>query len=427
MVADSLHPKIVDTLRDGLDRLSASFPWIAGQVVNEGAGKDSTGVFKIKPLEKAPRLVLKDLRNDPSAPTMDELRRANFPFTMLHESVIAPRNTLPGGSDSPKPDSDPVFIVQANFIAGGLILTFVGQHGTMDMVGQGHIIYLLSKACRNEPFTTDELSTGNIDRRGLFPLFDDSYDPAPGLVRQIAKPAPTTPNLQVPPPPECTWAYFSFTANSLAKLKAVASKSVTTPPGFISTDDALSAFIWQAVARARLPRLNPERKTTFGRAVDARSFMNVSSTYPGVLQNMTYSTCPIQELIEEPLGVVASKLRSVIHPKTCNLERDTRALASLLNRSPNKSIISFTATLDLSVDITLSSWAKVNCYDLDFGLGLGKPESVRRPLFNPVESLLYLMPKALGGEIAAGICLRNEDMEILKMDEEFMKYATYIG
>lgn len=142
---------------------------------------------------------------------------------------------------------------------------------------------------------------------------------------------------------------------------------------------------------------------------------------------MTYHTYTLQKLVEEPLGGVASQLRSALDPKTSNLGYDTRALATFLNRTPNKNIVSFTATLDLSADIIFSSWAKVDCYGLDFNLGLGKPEAVRRPRFNPVESLIFLMPRTLDGEIAAAICLRDEDMERLRVDEEFNKYGRYIG
>lgn len=137
-VADaSPHSAIIRTLTHGLERLSASFPWIAGKVVNEGSGEGNSGIFKFQPLERNPRLVVKDLRHDPSIPTMDALRRAKFPFSMLDETVIAPRKTLPGSSDESASDSTPVFLLQANFIVGGLLLTFVGQHNSMDMVGQG--------------------------------------------------------------------------------------------------------------------------------------------------------------------------------------------------------------------------------------------------------------------------------------------------
>jgi hypothetical protein len=435
-VADvSSHSAIINTLTNGLERLSTSFPWIAGQVVNEDASEGSSGIFKIKPLEKIPRLVVKDLRHDPSIPTMDSLRRANFPFSMLDESIIAPRNTLPGSSDESASDSEPVFLLQATFITGGLLLTFVGQHNTMDMTGQGQIIHLLSKACRNEQFTSEELSSGNLIRRNLIiPLLDDYFKLGDELAHQIVKPGPSHPisngtngHPPPPPPPTCTWTYFTFPPTSLTALKSLASKTITLSSDYISTDDVLSAFIWQSVIGARVPRLNPTAESTLARAVDVRRYLDIPQTYPGVIQNMTYHTYTVQELVEQPLGGIASQLRSAVHPKTSNLGYRTRALATLLYLSPVKNTISVTATLDASADIMLSSWAKVDCYQLDFNLGLGKPEAVRRPQFVPVESLIYLMPRTLDGEIAVAICLRDEDMDRLRADEEFAKYARYIG
>jgi hypothetical protein len=37
------------------------------------------------------------------------------------------------------------------------------------------------------------------------------------------------------------------------------------------------------------------------------------------------------------------------------------------------------------------------------------------------------MPRALDGEITIAICLRDEDMERLRADEEFAKYGRYTG
>lgn len=431
-VADaSSHPAIIDTLTNGLERLSVSFPWISGQVINEAPGEGHPDVFKIRSFEKIPRLVVKDLRHDPTIPMMETLRRASFPSTMLDESIIAPRNTLPGLPGSSDEFETPVFLLQATFITGGLLLTFVGLHSTMDMTGQGQIIHLLSKACRNEPFTKEELSSGNLPRANLVPLLDSTYSPGPELAYQI-KPTPPSHNISggtddhsALPPPKCAWAYFTFHPAELSALKSLATTTMTSR--FISTDDALCAFIWQSVLRARLPRLNTATEVTFARAVDVRRYLDIPHTYPGLMQNMAYHTLPLAQLVSSPLGVVASNLRSAVDPSTSNLIFDTRALATFFDRTPDKSIVSFTATLDLSADIMLSSWSKIDCYDLDFNLGLGKPESVRRPQFTPVESLLYLMPKALDGEIALKICLRDEDMERLRADDEFQKYARYIG
>ena len=145
------------------------------------------------------------------------------------------------------------------------------------------------------------------------------------------------------------------------------------------------------------------------------------------MSNTTYTTYTAQELVEEPLGVVASRLRSDLNPATSSLIYDTRALATSLNSNPDKNLVSNTAPLELSTDIIFSSWAKIGIYDLDFNLGLGKPEAVRRPRFNTVQSLMFLMPKTLDGEIAAAICLRDDDLNRLQEDNEFRKYGVYIG
>lgn len=425
----SAYPTFISTLEKGLDRLAESFPWVAGQVVNEGAGEGNSGVFKITALDKTPRLVVKDLRDDPSAPTMKGLRDSGFPMSMLDEDVICPRRTLPGGPDYNPTDPEPVLILQANLINGGFILTVNAQHATMDMTGQGEVIRLLSKACNGESFTEEELATGNFPRKTVVPLLDDAFDPDKVLANQIVQPPQASPSDSKPEPPpappKVTWAYFSFSPESLSALKSCAERSRDASTNFISTDDALSAFIWQSVTRARLPRLNPTDETKFARAVDARGFVGTPKGYPGLLQNMTYNKSTFQQLVDEPLGAVASKLRSQLNPSEM-LQR-TRALVTYVNTLPDKSGFNFAATVDPTADVMLSSWAKVSCYDLDFNLGLGKPESVKRPRFDPCEGLMYLMPKAPDGEISLGISLREDDMERLKNDAEFTRYGRYIG
>ena len=430
----SKDPSIIKTLTDGLERICVSFPWLAGQVVRDDRDKEST--IKITPFEKLPRLVVKDLRHDPTAPNMTDLRQANFPSSMLDESIVAPCTTLPRSSSTEsESEPAPVLILQATFIAGGLLLAIVGSHNAMDMVGQGQIMHLLSKACRDEPFTSEELSSGNLPRRNLIPLLDHSYRPGPELARQILKPDPPPPTTKGTnahqarlPAPKYTRATFTFPATSLAALKTLAYKTIIPPATYVSTDDALSALIWQSITRARLPHLNPTAtNTTFARAVDVRKHLGIPQTYPGLMQNMTFHTSTLQQLVEEPLGGIASQLRVAVDPATSNLAHNTRALATLFNRAPDKSVVSLTGRTDLSVDLMLSSWAKVDCYNLDFNLGLGIPEAVRRPQFEPVESLIYLMPRAADGEIAVAVCLRDDDMERLRADERFTTYARYLG
>ncbi|OQD80376.1 hypothetical protein PENANT_c036G09956 [Penicillium antarcticum] len=64
---------------------------------------------------------------------------------------------------------------------------------------------------------------------------------------------------------------------------------------------------------------------------------------------------------------------------------------------------------------------------LEFKLGLGTPQAVRRLQFQTLEGLAFLMRRTLQDGIEAAICLRDEDMGSMRVDAEFAKYAMYIG
>ncbi|KAL4948832.1 hypothetical protein BDW69DRAFT_198578 [Aspergillus filifer] len=369
-------------LEKGLERLCESFPWVAGQV--------------IKSFGKSAPLVVKDLSNGSSIPTMDALRKANFPMRLLDERIIAPRRTLPGHPDEAGLNS-PVLLLQATFVNGGLLLTFASQHATMDMTRQGQLMNLVNRACHDEPFTDEELRIGNIDRQNLVPLLDN-YQPGPEISHLIIKPLsakrdlPDLPHTQKLPAPS-SWSHFSF-SESLAALNSLAETTKSSSMPYVSTDDALSALIWQAVARALLPRLTPSTTSTFGRALDARPYMyNIPSTYPGLMQSMCFNKATLKSLATSKLGAVASNLRQTLHPSV----------------SRTKHIIRATATPQ-SIQ-TVSSWCKVNACSLDFNLGLGKPEAVRRPHFRPVEG------------VGVAVYLRDEDSERMKADSEFGRFV----
>ncbi|KAJ5714859.1 Transferase [Penicillium malachiteum] len=318
---------IINTLRNGLDELTESIPWLAGEVINEGASERNTGVYKIIRTERIP-LIVKDHQQDTSAPTMNALRESNFPISMLHENIIAPCLTinLPGNTVGLAAHSAPVFAVQANFITGGLILTFVGQHDVMDMTGQDAIIEWLDNICHGTPLTQEDISIGNMDRTKTVSLFGDDYKPGPELDEQMIRPPPAELDVSSTPttPAPSTWAYITFSVTALESLKIDATKTMTLPSGFISTDDALCAFIWKCVSRARIPCLAPNTKSSFARAVDIRQRMGLPTSYPGMFQNMTYQHDTLQSLAEKPLGVIASEFRRQLDPKVRDLVYNAR-------------------------------------------------------------------------------------------------------
>ena len=423
IVDAQLYTRILETLEDALDKLYVQFPWLAGYVVNEGGTTSNSGVFKINTRGQKPRLFVKDLRHDSSFTSMESLRLSGFPIDALDEDLVAPRRTLIGADDTSPPE---VFLVQAALITGGLLLTFIGHHQAMDGIGQDQIIRQFSKACRNEEFTVEEQSVVNLTADNKIALLDTIDKLPPNLKYQIIDKQSFPSKSLSSSLPASTWVSFSFSQASLDLLKTIATND--TPAKFISTDDALSAFIWKSITLARLAHLPPATSSTFARAVDVRHLLSISPLHPAFVQNMTYNTLTFQQLTEMPLGVLASHLRSKIDPETSTLAHDTRALATFLSRTADKSCVSFAATMKGASDIFFSSWAKMRCYDYDFGDGLGMAEIVRRTRSkNLTEGLMYLMPRSPSGEIGLVICLSEEDMLALRKDGEFAKYAEYVG
>lgn len=422
-VADAQsYSRIVESLEDALMKIYASFPWLAGRVVNEGASRSSTGVFKIEPQSENCRLFVKDLRQDLSFPSLEVLRLEGFPLEVLDENVIAPRRTH---IDAAQESSPEVLLLQANSIHGGLLLTFIGHHQAMDGLGQDQIIRLFSKACRNEDFTEEEQSMCNLTDSGPIPLLNESSELLSNLDYQIINNLSSSSRSDSQSRSDCNWAYFSFSQSSLDVLKSIAAR--TSQAKFISTDDALSAFIWKAVTSARLARLSASTPSTFARAVEVRRMLGVSPIHPGFIQNMTYNTFSFQELVSMPLGVLASHLRSEVAPETTTLVQDTCALATFLAHTPDKSCVSFAAKINGTSDIFFSSWAKMRSYEYDFGPDLGRAEVVRRTKSHATEGLMYLMPRSPNGEIGLVICLSKEDMAALRKNDEFSRFAEYVG
>ena len=162
---------VVAAIQKGAAKLTETFPWLAGQVINEGSGPGNSGLFKIIPYakhQKSPPVIVKRL------PNLDyqDIIEKKAPMSMLDGDILAPRKGIPASYGENEEPAE-VFSIQANFIKGGLILTFAGQHNVMDMNGQGHLISLFAKAMRGELFSETEIKEGNRDRRNIISLLKD--------------------------------------------------------------------------------------------------------------------------------------------------------------------------------------------------------------------------------------------------------------
>ncbi|KAJ9105536.1 hypothetical protein QFC21_001907, partial [Naganishia friedmannii] len=309
-----------------------------------------------------------------------------------------------------------------------LLLNFVGNHQALDGTGQEQVAYSLNKACQGIPFTEDEIRIGNLTRSTIVSLLDDSWQPSPDSqylkVQRAVSATPDSLAMETKPTTKPRWVDVVFSGAALSKLKAKAYQEISS--GFVSTDDALTALIWQSVSRARLARLPASKESTMGRAINPRRYLGIPATYPGYISNMAYTTATLDQLATRNLGAIAADLRAAVDPETSGLERTTREFATLLYRAQDKDSVSANDSLNLGSDVMLSSWANMRCYDFDFGMQLGAPVAFRRTLMDPVPSLMFLLPKRKDGEIVVTMCALEEDLKRLKQDKKITHYGQFL-
>lgn len=111
---------IINALRIGLDKLADAFPYLAGQVLLQdyipkiaNPNNTNSGI----------ELTVRDLRQD--APSLFELKKAKFPFSLLDGKLLVPPIVT---SWIPEQQVAPVITFQASFVQDGLILGIFGNH-----------------------------------------------------------------------------------------------------------------------------------------------------------------------------------------------------------------------------------------------------------------------------------------------------------
>lgn len=421
---------ISQELHRSAEQLTLEFPFLAGHVVRKGSGTGKSGLATVVPYPAGQRpslVILKDCQN--VCPPMKTMLSAGVPMAMLDGEVLGKRKASPY-DESMEPA--PVLEIQANFIQGGLVMVFQGHHNIMDMNGMGHIVHLYAKALRKEPFTEFEVFQGNQDRRNLVKLLDPKHLSDLTRCTPVVNEKAPAPSEVGAPSLDVRWVYFHFPNDSLARLKIAASKNSgathTATAPWITTDDALSAWLCQRILIAKLQRLPKAPKATICRAVDARRFLRppIPKEYTGHAVTCVYTEISLDDpTATNDLSRLAHQMRSDV------LDLDShkiQSFATKLESLDDKGELSYGARVDLAAfDVTLSSWSALGASTAEFGKVLGRPAFAKRPRLFPVESLLFFMPKTLEGHIDVACCLKSTDIDSLRDDVEFCKYSRYIG
>lgn len=208
------------------------------------------GDFSIVTTSKsAVRLVIQWLDNPVTGgfPSYSEIERAKFTSQSLGDiSRLSIKRMTMGCRRAP--DTKPEMAgFQLNFIPGGIIFTVHKHHAGLDIAGTTSLIHQIAANVKS------------IISRTPTPDWDDSLmDRSRFITSNIAKT-----NLQLPPPVpgrHRAWLPNSWLLFHLPRSKAAELKRQATPPDgqWISTHDAVVAFLWRVLSKHRAKIYKPD-------------------------------------------------------------------------------------------------------------------------------------------------------------------------
>ena len=433
-------------LQSSLSALVVERPYLTGNIRQDDSGKARPGHLILdipEPFEDT-KIVFSDLTHPTGGwqETYQQLQAAGMPLNKLDSRKLAPLTAGIG-------ETRKVFSVQANFIEGGLLLATCFHHNFVDAYGASRIIARLSEHCNGSaavPRTYDRSTNDGMPDVFNVEAIKKSYDydklkHDPELWRLNAldwkkKPKdyipfewPTfLPSLLPLRDPPVTSTMFSFTSQALADLKKLAKPS--DGDAWVSTNDALVAFLWRHVMRARFPwsvsgvQSGKKDESIVVVALDGRKDLSLPPSYIGNCLFHCFTDLPISYIggRDTALGGIALSIR-----KTVNNSRKKKVLTdavALAATIPNCQTIRYGAD-NLGNDLYTTSWIDLPFYRLNWGM-LGRTDFFRIP-DRQFESLCCILPPRHGeGVVDVIMSMEDEHGVRLRKDKEFTRFARLV-
>lgn len=397
----------------GYDALTERIPVVASEAIPDPDAKQA-GVLKFHGRnEDSAKIVVKDLRASFGS-TYSDLKSNHFPVAAFDADTLCRRSVWPTAGERL-----PVSLVQANFIPGGLLLTWCILH----MAGDGTSFYtwtkLWAEGCR--------VAQG-LDIADPAQLSEELWRDRAQIITPLGHNEGKLENhpeytlLPFTPPgappkmlsPSHRGQVYYFSPESLAALKAEASPAnatTATDQSWISTNDALSALVWRTVMAVQSPldtlEGGDDPVSTFGIAIDGRQRTNPRvhpNTLGCFLEYVAVST-PIRKMLSElNLADLAVQIRKAILRADGEFTDD---VVSLVEKLEDVDRLVPTAFLDVpGFNCVQTSWVGFELYGLDWGTLLGgKIDAVRVPnvgCINGCQVVLPVLPDG-GMEVLVGV------------------------
>ncbi|KAI1337554.1 transferase family-domain-containing protein [Xylariaceae sp. FL0016] len=425
---DAQKDQACKILKEGLEKTLSQAKYMCGKIETDPEGghsfvkrKDSTVRFVIRKFDSG----------DDGAPSIAEIEKAHFAAHALGGiSLLSIPGMQWGTGVAAQLENIPVVAAyQLNLIRDGLLFSMQSHHYATDVMGWANFTRQLADNCRaisdGTPFST--------------------WDPARIDVARFTKDLPEDKLVDGPPPasrhpdhPEQQAVLFHLPKSKAAELKKLATP--TDPNAhWISTYDAVCAFIWRMQTKVRASMHKPDLSNPiyWGEAVDMRPRLRNPPAPDRMMRNIVAGafsdSAPVpppttaEVISEAPLPRLAGYVRALTESCT---EAHLGRLIDLIAPVRDKRSVSLVVDAHPPMSTFVTDHRSGDVSGLDFGFA--KSLTYRYIWGDDVTAGLILIYAPVTSANPDEGCMFTVTMEKelipkLREDPEWSKYFEYRG
>ncbi|KAI0194579.1 transferase [Astrocystis sublimbata] len=382
------------------------------------------GDFSIlkRPSSSVPLVVRTLDSSDDRFPLIDSLRQSHFCCGDFGDATILSNPGMTMSSEASPLASMPVVGFQLNFIPGGMILTVNIHHFAMDLTGTCSLIKHLGAHCYSlrHGIPGPSWDARLLNRSRFIPRA------IPEEAKINAQPAPMKNPHWLP----CTWLLFHIPQDRLMKLKQLATP---TDGSWISTYDALVAFLWRILSKTRATIYKPDCSSPaiLLESVNMRKRLQppVPTEYQGnVLCGGLSFTQKDQLTLDEvistaPISRLATFIRNITNSVTEDtLQTTLDAVAPLRDKSNLHVQLESFPPMSLAV----TDWRDASVRSADFGFG--RPVAFRQLADKVVSNMLIIYPQESTEQgLEVVLPFEKHALDVLHHDQDLEKFFVFKG
>lgn len=421
-------------LKKGLQSTIDQFPFIMGSLMlkNDMAAKGGALEIHINP-ESGVQFGYRNITETCNM-TFESLQSQQFALKIIEDAEL---QILPSPDEIDRSPHKPVFIAQATFIPGGVILFFAHSHQITDVTGTNAIMKcwsenMVAAADGLAPRISEPLRQASVqvDRHRL----DDTTSVTnitphlsfPMVIEDTPPPSPRQRPYKSEQNPSLIW---HMSVKSLEKLKEFASPE--QGEGYISTLDAVNALFWRAICRSRQLSEGTVSDTKMFFVCDIRTKLS-----PPLRQDSTcnaamklHATQSWTDLLDRDLQKSLCTAATSVRQAICNFEpRMFEAWIAYVKSAPSFWSLKNKERLTSGPDIVVTDHSKVSVYKYVWG-PLGQTKRIRNPWWNRSSpkpfSQVTLMPRLENGDLEILTNLSQQMNERMLEDQELAQFVAF--